>query len=126
MPLHRIARPFVILTIPNDEFHFVMGKQRFDIGIKIATALAARRCLHIHDDLSARVACRDVTSARSLNHHDAACVEQRSLKLVDRLLEERLAPGDLHNGTLDGEHFLKHRGDLTPGPLSKGVFRIAP
>src|SRR5688500_6592290 len=93
--LDNVAGIFIVAAIRDDEFHFVLRPQSLEVDPVVLLCLTAARALHVEYRDDRFWYARRAAMPSRLEEHRPPPVEQRLQEGIDRLLEERLAPGDL-------------------------------
>lgn len=122
---HRLPRPLVILPRAQNELHLVPLPQMRNVRVKIASALAARRRLQIHDPVHPRIDRGNVMGPARFQQHRQSSVAQHLQQRDASRLHQRLAPRDLDQRTPERLHLPQDFLQLHLLPLIKGILRVA-
>src|SRR5271156_2517602 len=122
----RVARPFIVGAIGDDEFDFVAHRQMVEVAPEIALAFAAARTFEVHDLDDARVEPADVDRARSFDHHGRARFEHRIRQRIHAFLQQRFAAGDFDQVTSVAANYFDDFGDWHPPAFIECVLGVAP
>jgi len=122
----RVARPFVVGAIGDDEFDFVAHRQMVEVAPEIAFTFAAARTFEVHDLDDARVEPADVDRARSFDHHRRTRVEHRVRQRIHAFLQQRFTAGDFDQVAAVAANYFDDFGNRHPPTFIKCILGVAP
>ncbi len=99
VPMHLVARPFVIFPRAHHEFHFITRGEMINVRPKIFVHFTAARRFQIHDPMDARIDFRDIVGAARFEQNSITGIAQHRHQRQHIFLEQRLATCDLDQST---------------------------
>ena len=126
--LDQASGPVVVFAVADDELDFVVRAEAVDVVGVVAVGLARGGGFYVHDADDAGVGASvvvEVDGAAGLDEDGFPRVAETGDEVVDALLEEWFAAGDLDEVASVGEGLVEDVVDLARGALAEGVFGVA-
>ena len=122
----RIARPFVVAAVGEDELHLVRRTQLVDVRPVVVRGLAAGRALQVDDSPHPRIDTRDVEPAAGFEQDGESAVAEAAHQGMNAGLEQGFAAGDFHQRAVERQHLGDHVVCAHPRAFVEAVLGVAP